>query len=1193
MAISKEKQVNQVASRGKNIDSLLQQRRRMMQERSLERAQESSSYSSGEEEDVFFWKYRGGSAETSSGSTSSRKRKGASDNTETRKLIRTVSANQEVSDETIQQHNVFVQGKQIGLQGKHSDLTRRIIQADITKIPVETELNTAIATDDNSDTTCTEKELLIQFLFDFEALFTDEKYRDYLRGERVDITKLKNFLRGERGCKREDLSSYEFTIKQYLTLEEDDLILEEGEKKKYRKPRSDCACGFKNFILENSTPAEFIADNFMFKNDNTSVCRHEISMQELLKLYRFLALDKSLSQEYIVAQIREAATKLCEEYGCRYFLYSFLQRNGGSEKTLQGFIDIGIVRKEDFEKYNVHFSSLLLPFLQTHPCLKILIEWYPEHLRPSDIVKSVQPNEKDSSVVSIDDFKLLFTLAIKHFPERLGFLLETDESQNKSRSGIESRDNDFHTSPCREICNMKTKNKEALEAIIGCLDEAGLSLSVDMMKELRVGRRREKKICDYIQKELCARAEKRKSDIHTKIPRTVENNHQSISAVSILQEANEKRTKKAVSNLSFSSKSQTKKRDEKVHTTSETKCPLVQDGNSAYENNKQDIECIRDESSKRIEKPQALVEICKKRNEMEYLRSNVTPNSSNGISTPSFDNDQTSNISGFAENSCPSSQFEKRNEKVHRASEDKLSITEGESNTSEKEKKDNTESLKTAEISNSNDLYDEVSPDEGGSDASILPSNHTEALVKLIKKLVSKWADEEISNGNKVFYWNIMSNQGMSTIASKVPLSIEELKELGVLGENIVKEYGDRLITNLNAFIDQNGLHKYIKVQGTNRRRIEKNTPSVPVTKMTHEVQASPNKSSQKSRIDLHEKYQPQEQGINYGAEKSECSETLAASYSPKQTCNEILRGNGHMENRPVDNRLQEMKEEYAATIRKKNDEIDRERRIRRDLEDRLRDLEDRLKSQVEESETNQMKKSDQINGLVTENNLEKSRLEEKQRATENQHYETRRKLTDQLEEKEERIKEEKTKKKRLVEENKSLQIRCKTLKSDNQKLVDQNKSLKESSAARMIAKKNEEQKKMKDRLQTLSANENHLREENEQLKQKFEEFEELEKFKSNLQVELECAICHNELTNPHMTKCGHRFCKTCIELWIEHAVKNRQDKACPICKDHIVSKRDLRKDEFIKGIVDVVYQDSKTEEEKQPEAKTQNTYDF
>ena len=1311
MEISKQKQVNEVASRGKCINVLLLERRRMMyEESSLERVKQESS---GEQEDINEVASRGkhmnesssfclgekenrcfsgnnyeSSKETPSESTSSRKRKGASDNSESRKLKRTVSTNQDGSNENIQQHNV---GKHLGLQGKQSGLTRRFMDAEVTE--------TDVATDDYSDTICNEKEVLIQFLLDFKALFPDGTYRDYLRREKVNITKLQNFLR-ERGCSTEDLSSYEFTMLQYLTLEEEDLILEEGEKKKYRKPRSDCACGFKNSILEDSTPAEFIANNFMFKNDNTSVCRHEISMEDLFKLYRFLALDKSLSQEHIVTQIRKATAELCNEYGCGYFLYSFLQKSGGSEKTLQGLIDVGIVQKEDLEKNNVYFGTLLLPFLQTHACLKILIEWYPDHLRPSDIVKSVQPNEKDSSVVSVDDLKLLFTLAKKHFPQWLGFLLETDKSQNRSSSGMESRGHDFHTSPCREICNMKTKHNEALEAIIGCLDEADLSLLADMVKELHdVGRRREAKTCDYIQKELGARIDKSKCE-HTHLMKSVvhtkagENNITNVAesskmtrnsfdrqAFESVLDQSSKRVSKQSSNafkmrmeslrnfktehghfkvrnkinkplfqwvqevkksyqvarqgkvssgwkltrerynelvsigfpfesiclpatassaVSSSSKSKIEKLNEKVHTASKPKCPLAQDGNSVSENKKQDVEYICNESYKYNQKTEsttmaeASVEIHKKLKEKEYVHNTLA--SSNGTVK------QKPSIADTVE-------------KVHIASEDTLSIAQGESNTSEKEKKDNTESLKSAEILNSNDLCQEVSPDEGGSGASILPRNHTEALVKRIKKLVSKWADD-----NKTCYWNIMNNQNMDTIASKVPLSIEELKELGVLEESVVKEYGDSLIKHLNAFIDQNDLHKYIKVRESKRRKIEKTTHSATVTNKTHKVKASPNKSSQKSRIGNRATSQPEQQGIDYQAEKSLCSESLMTSYSPKQKCNEIL-----MENRPVDSRLNEMKEEYATIIRKKNEEI----RIRRELENRLI-------LQDQESEAAQMKKEDKINELVTENSslqkklvdmkmtlmekdkqitelvIEKSSLEQQLKSEKYQHDETKRKLTDRVIKADEKRELQKKTEKRLMEENKSL--RCKALKSDNQKLVDQNKSLKESSAAnttslssskehsllkRMITKKDEELNEMEDRLQILFASNKEVIDKNEQLRQKLEEFEQLKKFKSGLQEKLVCPVCLKGMKNPQMTKCGHRFCKTCIEKEIRKAVPYGREKRCPTCRDPIVSKRDLRKDEpFLEGIIDMVLlecfqDDSETEKEKESKAKSQNIYDL
>ena len=116
---------------------------------------------------------------------------------------------------------------------------------------------------------------------------------------------------------------------------------------------------------------------------------------------------------------------------------------------------------------------------------------------------------------------------------------------------------------------------------------------------------------------------------------------------------------------------------------------------------------------------------------------------------------------------------------------------------------------------------------------SVLPRNHTEVLVQRIKKLVTMWAAEEMMNGNKVFYWNIMNNKAMSTIASQVPSSIDELNEIGVIGENVVKEYGDRLIKNLNAFVEQNDLQKYLKGKTRKRRKIDGGKSKLPAVVKT------------------------------------------------------------------------------------------------------------------------------------------------------------------------------------------------------------------------------------------------------------------------------------------------------------------------------------------------------------------------
>ena len=50
----------------------------------------------------------------------------------------------------------------------------------------------------------------------------------------------------------------------------------------------------------------------------------------------------------------------------------------------------------------------------------------------------------------------------------------------------------------------------------------------------------------------------------------------------------------------------------------------------------------------------------------------------------------------------------------------------------------------------------------------------------------------------------------------------KELAELGVLGENVVKEYGERLIKNINAFIQQEKLQKYLEHRKSKRTKSAK-----------------------------------------------------------------------------------------------------------------------------------------------------------------------------------------------------------------------------------------------------------------------------------------------------------------------------------------------------------------------------------
>jgi superfamily II DNA helicase RecQ len=89
----------------------------------------------------------------------------------------------------------------------------------------------------------------------------------------------------------------------------------------------------------------------------------------------------------------------------------------------------------------------------------------------------------------------------------------------------------------------------------------------------------------------------------------------------------------------------------------------------------------------------------------------------------------------------------------------------------------------------------------------ILPPRKATELAKRIKELAEAWAREEAMLGNKsVFYWNIMSNHAMKAIASAAPMTLAELSEVGVLGAEILKSYGDRLVRVIVAFVEMEDL---------------------------------------------------------------------------------------------------------------------------------------------------------------------------------------------------------------------------------------------------------------------------------------------------------------------------------------------------------------------------------------------------
>jgi geranylgeranyl diphosphate synthase type 3 len=125
---------------------------------------------------------------------------------------------------------------------------------------------------------------------------------------------------------------------------------------------------------------------------------------------------------------------------------------------------------------------------------------------------------------------------------------------------------------------------------------------------------------------------------------------------------------------------------------------------------------------------------------------------------------------------------------------------------------------------------------EESSTTTALPKIHTDALLERIKKLCNKWAEEEQMLGNKVFWFSFMSAQQMRAVANHVPTTLDELADC-MLAHNIQMkmQYGERLIQNINAYIEQEMLQQYVQNRAQQPKRkkkqkiikMEENTSSI------------------------------------------------------------------------------------------------------------------------------------------------------------------------------------------------------------------------------------------------------------------------------------------------------------------------------------------------------------------------------
>lgn len=71
-----------------------------------------------------------------------------------------------------------------------------------------------------------------------------------------------------------------------------------------------------------------------------------------------------------------------------------------------------------------------------------------------------------------------------------------------------------------------------------------------------------------------------------------------------------------------------------------------------------------------------------------------------------------------------------------------------------------------------------------------------------------------------------MNNAAMTTIAAQVPTSMEELSDLRILGENVINDYGERLVRNISSFVQQEKLEKYLERRAAKRPKVGGGTSS-------------------------------------------------------------------------------------------------------------------------------------------------------------------------------------------------------------------------------------------------------------------------------------------------------------------------------------------------------------------------------
>lgn len=89
----------------------------------------------------------------------------------------------------------------------------------------------------------------------------------------------------------------------------------------------------------------------------------------------------------------------------------------------------------------------------------------------------------------------------------------------------------------------------------------------------------------------------------------------------------------------------------------------------------------------------------------------------------------------------------------------------------------------------------------------VLPKEKTQELAEKIKSLLIVMAEaERLMGGKEVYYWHILNNAAVKQVALRAPTTVEELRDMSVAGDNVIKDYGEQLVRAVNRFIEENDL---------------------------------------------------------------------------------------------------------------------------------------------------------------------------------------------------------------------------------------------------------------------------------------------------------------------------------------------------------------------------------------------------